>query len=131
MVGTLTSRRLVAGLAPALASLIVLALPGGAGAVKRGVVEVDQVTVGAPGNPSVSIVPFTDAIYPSCSAAPSGSSNCMTIGSVPNRFQIGELEVTVGQWVKFLNTIDPKGRNRFELFSQFQKPNVWPQYGQV
>lgn len=118
-------------LALALLGLIALAGASGAEAAKRGVVAVDQVTVGAPGNPSISIVPFTDAVYPSCSAAPSGSSNCMTIGSVPNRFQIGELEVTVGQWVEFLNTIDPKGRNRFELFSQFQKPNVWPQYGQV
>lgn len=100
-------------------------------AAKRWVVEIDQVSVGAPGNPSNAIVPFTDAIYPSCADAPSGSSNCLTIGSVPYRYQIGELEVTVSQWVKFLNTIDPGGRNRFDLFSQFQKPNAWPQYGQI
>jgi len=102
-----------------------------AGASKRYVVDVDLVTVGARDNPSAAIVPFTDAIYPSCGAAPQGSTDCMEIGAVGYRYEIGELEVTVRQWVKFLNTIDPRGRNRFGLFSQFQRPNAWPGYGQI
>ena len=36
----------------------------------RAVVAVKTVVVGAPGNPSVGIVPFTDAIYQSCDGAP-------------------------------------------------------------
>ena len=59
MVPSLTPKVAISLAALALAGLIALAGAGGAQAAKRGVVEVDQVTVGAPGNPSVSIVPFT------------------------------------------------------------------------
>ncbi len=114
-----------------LARTVSLISVSGAQAGPRAVVDIDQVTVGSPGNPSTAVVPFTDAVYPSCSDAPSGSTNCLEIGDVSYRFQIGEIEVKLTQWVKFLNTVDPGGRNRFGLFSQFQKPSAWPQYGQV
>ena len=53
-----------------VALLGALALPALAGAAKPAVVTLPMAQVGSPGNPAVAIVPFTDAIYQSCSAAP-------------------------------------------------------------
>src|SRR3954464_11932634 len=96
--------RTVAALAVAASALVLAAPPAVQAAPKRASVTLKTVTVGQPGNQSVGIVPFTDAIYPSCSGAPSG---CITVGGVDYRYRIGQLEVTVKQWVKFLNTVDP------------------------
>lgn len=106
-----------------------LAAPGSA--AKREVIGISTVTVGEKGNPATAVVPFTDAIYPSCAQAPPGSTGCLEIGAVPYRYEIGELEITVRQWVKFLNTIDPKGIDRLRLFDDVQRPYSWPQYGQI
>ena len=60
-------------LAPALILLALLALAVPAGAVAKSapsVLTFKTVKIGAPGNPSVGIVPFTDAIYRSCGEAP-------------------------------------------------------------
>jgi hypothetical protein len=84
--------------------------------------------VGKPGNQSVGIVPFTDAIYPSCSGAPSG---CITVGGVDYRYRIGQLEVTVKQWVKFLNTVDPGGNAKRGLYSPTEGSSGWPKYGEI
>lgn len=89
------------------------------------------VKVGAPGNPSVGIVPFTDAVYPSCASAPQEGPACQQVGAVKYRYGIGQLEVTVAQWVAFLNTVDPAGRNRRNLFSPDESPSGWPKYGQI
>ena len=61
----------ISRIALAAGAIVALAGPSGATASgKRAVVEVRTVKVGAPGNPSVGIVPFTDAVYQSCAGAP-------------------------------------------------------------
>ncbi|MGD9734182.1 MAG: hypothetical protein AB7V58_01030 [Solirubrobacterales bacterium] len=91
--------------------------------------------VGAPGNPSVGIIPFEDKIFQSCAEAPAPESKrkpaCMEVGEVGYRYGIGELEVTVGQWVAFLNTVDPLGRNRHKLWSESESGDEWPRFGQI
>ena len=96
-----------------------------------GVVVVRTVEVADPGNASIGVVPFTDAIYASCADAPTSGPECQTIGAVDHRYGIGELEVTVAQWVTFLNTVDPHGRNADRLWTRSQSPRAWPEYGQV
>jgi hypothetical protein len=91
--------------------------------------------VGAPGNPGVGIVPFTDAVYKSCSEAPAPKGPrapvCQEVGSVAKPYGIGQLEVTVKQWVAFLNTVDPAGTNRHGLYSETESGSEWPRFGQV
>ncbi len=95
------------------------------------VLTLKTVKVGAPGNPSVGIVPFADAIYASCAEAPQSMPACQQVGGVPYRYGIGQLEVTVAQWVAFLNTVDPLGRNRHRLYSSTESSSAWPKFGQV
>ena len=40
---------------------------------------------------------------------PPGSAPCQQVGGVKYGYGIGQLEVTVDQWVAFLNTVDPAG----------------------
>ena len=87
--------------------------------------------VGAPGNPSVGIVPFSDAIYRSCGEAPQAQPACQLVGGVGYRYGIGELEVTVGQWVRFLNAVDPAGAGRHDLYDPSESGAGWPKYGQI
>jgi formylglycine-generating enzyme required for sulfatase activity len=94
-------------------------------------VTLKTVEVGAPGNPSVGIVPFTDAIYASCADAPQAKPACQQVGGVKYRYGIGQLEVTVRQWVAFLNTVDPRGRNKHHLYSADESSSAWPKYGQI
>lgn len=124
------------GLALGAAALLALLLPAAAGAApKPAVLTLKTVKVGAAGNPSVGIVPFTDAIYRSCSEAPppsgSRSPQCMQVGAVKHGFGIGQLEVTVAQWVAFLNTVDPRGSDRHRLYSSNESSAAWPKYGQI
>ena len=100
-----------------------------AAAGPRQVIVIQMVNIGAPGNPAAAIVPFQDAIYPTC--AQSGAANCLSVGAVARRYRIGRLEVTVRQWVKFLNTADPAGRNRHRLYSASESSASWPKYGQI
>lgn len=92
-------------------------------------------SVGAPGNPAVGIVPFTDAIYRACSEAPQPKGPrapaCQSVGGVGYGYGIGRLEVTVGQWVAFLNTVDPLGRNTHKLYSETESGAAWPRFGQI
>ncbi len=118
----------------ALAALAVGALLGPAGAAaapRPAVLTLKTVRVGAAGNPSAAIVPFTDAIYRSCAEAPTGGPACQEVGGVKHRFGIGQLEITVGQWVAFLNTVDPRGRNRLGLYSSTESGTAWPRFGQI
>ena len=94
-------------------------------------VTVRTVKVGAPGNASVAVVPFTDAIYQSCSDAPQTSAGCQTVGGVDYKYGIGELEITVKQWVTFLNKIDPTGRDPHNLYELVESSSAWPKYGQI
>ena len=108
---------------------IALAAPAaGNAAAKRATVNFKTVVVGAAGNPSVGIVPFTDAIYQSCDGAPSG---CITVGGVDYPYRIAQLEVTVKQWVKFLNTVDPDGNAKRGLYKQTESSAGWPKYGSI
>ena len=105
---------------------------GSTGSATPGVVEISTVTVGDPGNPSVGIIPFQgppkQGIYESCESAPDG---CVLVGEVDDEYRIGELEITVAQYVTFLNTVDPEGTNERHLYSESMDPEVWPEYGAI
>src|ERR1700761_1000737 len=139
--------RLTVAVATVLA-LLALLIPGAAGAArvhkrplpKPAVLTFKVAQIGDPGNPSVGIVPFTDAIYGSCAEAPAGTNikgkkhlpdPCQQIGNVPYTYGIGELEVTVAQYVAFLNTVDPYGRNLHKLWSETESGAAWPRFGQI
>jgi len=80
----------------------------------------------------VGVVPFqgppAQGIFPNCGGAPSG---CQLVGGVGYRYLIGELEITVGQYVAFLNTVDPEGRNRHKVYISSMSPSTWPKYGSI
>ena len=121
-------------LALALSIVAVSALAGPAMSVASpalSVLTLKTVRVGAPGNPSVGIVPFKDAVYASCAEAEGIKPPCQQVGGVRYRYGIGHLEVTVSQWVAFLNTVDPGGRNRHNLYSANESSSAWPKYGQI
>jgi len=125
-------------LAPALIVLafVACAVPAGALASSASsVLTFKTMDVEAPGNPAVGIVPFTDAIYRSCSEAPQPKGPrapvCQQVGGVGYGYGIGKLEVTVGQWVTFLNTVDPAGRNTRKLYSETESGAAWPRFGQI
>jgi hypothetical protein len=123
-------------LAPALTFLAVAALAGPAVSVASpapSVLTFKTVKVGAPGNPSIGIVPFTDAIYASCAEVVPAEKQppCQQVGGVDYRYRVGQLEVTVAQYVAFLNTADPTGRNRHKLYSSNESSSEWPKYGQI
>lgn len=140
----LPSRR-PTGLAVALCTLFALTLPGLASArpkptvTKPAVLTFTVAKVGKPGNPSVAIVPFANAIYANCAAAPPepkvATTNlpdpCQEVGGVPYEYGIGEVEVTVEQYVAFLNTVDPFGRNQLDLYSEDESGAAWPRFGQI
>jgi formylglycine-generating enzyme required for sulfatase activity len=123
-------------LALALTVVVASALAGPAMSVASpapAVLTLKTVRVGAPGNPSVGIVPFTDAVYSSCAEVETIQTQpaCQQVGGVDYRYGIGQLEVTVAQWVAFLNTADPAGRNRHKLYSANESSSEWPKYGQI
>jgi formylglycine-generating enzyme required for sulfatase activity len=132
-------RRALALACGAAVLLVVAALAGpgaAAGSTPAGyspasVVTITTVRVGAPGNPSVGVVPFTDAVYRSCASAPQSSRGCVNVGKVAYPYQIGRLEVTVRQWVTFLNTADASGRDPHDLYSPSESSSAWPRYGQI
>jgi hypothetical protein len=140
----LPTRRLVGPIA-ALCVLCALALPALAGArphlklPKPAVLTFTVAKVGKPNNPSVAIVPFTPALYANCAGAPAEPTvpgtklpdPCQEVGSVPYEYGIGEVEVTVEQYVAFLNTVDPFGRNQMDLYSPDESGAAWPRFGQI
>ena len=115
--------------------------------VAGGVVTITMAIVGDPGNPSVGVIQtfggptgqFVDppenkgstGIYKTCSDAPAAPPPCLTVGGVSYTYGIGEFDVTVSQYVTFLNTVDPRGRNTLQLYFDDMSPTVWPQYGSV
>ncbi|HEU4945000.1 MAG TPA: hypothetical protein VFT10_07530 [Solirubrobacterales bacterium] len=120
----------------ALAAIAMTALAApalSAAASKPAVLTLKTVRVGAPGNPSVGIVPFKDAVYSSCAEVVSAEKQppCQQVGGVGYRYGIGQLEVTVAQYMAFLNTVDPAGRNRHKLYSNNESSSEWPKYGQI
>ncbi len=144
-VSRVPSTRLLAGLIGALVALFALALPALAGArphltlPKPAVLTFKVAQVGKPNNPSVAIVPFTPGLYANCAEAPAEPTvpktklpdPCQEVGSVPYEYGIGEVEVTVEQYVAFLNTVDPFGRNQMGLYSENESGAAWPRFGQI
>lgn len=119
-----------------LAALAALVIPASASATSApSVLTFKTVEVGAPGNPSVGIVPFKDALYASCAEVPAPASPrapvCQAVGGVAYQYGIGLLEVTVAQWVAFLNTVDPRGRNKYDLYAETESGAAWPRFGQI
>ena len=114
---------------------------------KRGVVTIPMAVVGDPGNPSVGVVqtfsgpkgdfvdppkpPKETGIYKSCSEAPKTPLSCLTVGGVSYQFGVGEFAVTVSQYVKFLNTVDARGKNLHKLYFDEMSPTIWPRYGSI
>ena len=117
-------------LAPAAAQA---AMPGAP--TPPAVLTFTTMNVGSPGNAGVGIIPFEDKIFKTCAEAPPPEGKrkpaCMEVGGVAYEYGIGELEVTVGQWVAFLNTVDPLGRNRHKLWSETESGEEWPRFGQI
>ena len=73
--------------------------------------------VGSPGNSSVAIngfVPPSRATVPAQS--PDGDAY-QNIGGVPYVYGIGQTEITAGQYVTFLNKVDPNGDNPVQPFT--------------
>jgi formylglycine-generating enzyme required for sulfatase activity len=115
---------------------------------KRGVVTIPVATVGDPGNPSVGVWQVfktvgtsgagvtlppngSTGIYKSCKDAPASAPSCLTVGGVDYTYGIGEFDVTVSQYVTFLNTVDPAGKNLRQLYDDNMNPVVWPKYGSI
>ncbi len=63
--------------------------------------------------------------------APQGTPACQEIGAVDYRYDIGHLEITVAQWVAFLNTVDPRGTDRHDLYDPTESSTAWPRFGQI
>ena len=118
-------------LSASLAAFAALLLPATSGAAKPAVVTLPMAQVGMPGNPAAAITPFADAIYQSCASDPTTSPPCQMVGGVSYPYGIGQLEVTVKQYVGFLNTVDPTGRDKHNLFSADESSSEWPKYGQI
>lgn len=115
------------------------------------VVTLDTVSVRARGNRNAWIIPFWNDVYrskaqclkafpgvravidkdPDPAVQASSATSCMGVGRVPYEYQIAETELTIAQWVTFLNTVDPKGRNRHHLWDAAQSSHVWPKYGSI
>jgi formylglycine-generating enzyme required for sulfatase activity len=152
--GARRGRRVGSGLVIAVLVSLVVGSVGGAqpgvaatsSVPKPGVVTIAMATVGDPGNPSVGVVqafktvgtagpgvtlPAGTGIYPNCQAAPSSAPSCLTVGGVKDTYGIGEFAVTVSQYVTFLNTADPGGRNLGQLYFDNMGPTVWPKYGSI
>jgi formylglycine-generating enzyme required for sulfatase activity len=53
------------------------------------------------------------------------------VGGVKDTYGIGEFEITVSQYVTFLNTADPDGKNLRQLYEDNMNPTVWPKYGSI
>jgi hypothetical protein len=114
---------------------------------ERGVVTITMAIVGDPGNPSVGVVQTfggpkgsfveppenkgSTGIYKSCADAPSSAPSCLTVGQVDYTYGIGEFDITVSDYVTFLNTVDPRGKNAHDLYNDDMSPTVWPKYGSV
>jgi len=124
-IGMLRNRLALVVMALALVALV------GPAASLGATVTFKTVKVGAPGNASVGIVPFTDAIYKSCEEAPQSSKECLMVGGVKYGYGLGQLEVTVAQWVTFLNAVDPTGNDPHRLYSASESSSAWPKFGQI
>ncbi len=121
-------------IAMGLVALAALILPAAAAAApKPAVLTFSVAKVGAPGNAPIAIIPFEDLLFRTCAEAPSiPKKPCQEVGGVGYRYGIGKLEVTVAQYVDFLNTVDPAGtRKKLRLYSVTESSKAWPRFGQI
>ncbi len=145
-ISSASSKRRLVGLIVGLTALFALAIPSLAGArpsvaklPKPAVLTFKVAKVGQPSNHSVAIVPFTPALYANCAEAPAEPTveptnlpdPCQEVGGVGYEYGIGEVEVTVEQYVAFLNTVDPFGRNQMDLYSPDESGAAWPRFGEI
>jgi len=129
-VPTVLRKSLLALTLAAVAALSVSAVA--AAAPKPAVLTFKTVKIGAPGNAPVAIIPFEDLLFKQCSEAPViPKKPCQEVGGVDYRYGIGQLEVTVKQYVGFLNTADPMGTNEHKLYSSTESSTAWPRFGQI
>ena len=94
-------------------------------------VTVRTVKVGAPGNASVAVVPFTDAIYQSCSDAPQTSAGCQTVGGVDYNYGIGRARShrqAVGDVPEHGRSDRPRPARPLRAI---ESSSAWPKYGQI
>jgi hypothetical protein len=73
--------------------------------------------------------PEDTGIYKNCSDAPKAPPPCLTVGGVSYTYGIGEFDVTVSQYVTYLNAVDPHGKDPHDLHNDDMSPAVWPQCG--
>jgi hypothetical protein len=67
--------------------------------------------VGSPGNASIPINGFVPPSRATVPARVPHGDQYQYIGGVPYVYAIGQTEITAGQYVTFLNTVDPNGEN--------------------
>ncbi|AMV37941.1 hypothetical protein [Planctomyces sp. SH-PL62] len=72
--------------------------------------------VTSPGNASVGIHGFTPPSQATVPAQPGGDTY-QELGGVPYVYAIGRTEITAGQYVTFLNKVDPKGENPVQPYT--------------
>ncbi|MDA1008900.1 MAG: hypothetical protein O2800_07890 [Planctomycetota bacterium] len=87
-------------------------------------IEIDLVGVGDPGNEALPIINFNPTF-------PTAANATEFVGAVSYDYEIGRFEVTVNQWVSFLNTVDPSGANVRGLWDVAMSPDTDPKYGSV
>ncbi len=107
-----------------------------------GEVTITMATVGDPGNPSVGVIqsfggpaghfvnppvtPKDTGIYKNCSEKSAGRATVVPYGRWGRlRYGIGEFDVTVSQYVTFVNMVNPSGRNALQLYFDDMNPAVW------
>ena len=87
-------------------------------------IELDLVAVGDPGNQALPIINFNPTF-------PTAETATEFVGAVSYDYEIGRVEITVNQWVKFLNTVDPTAANSRLLWEPAMSPEVDEKYGSV
>ena len=87
-------------------------------------IELDLVTVGDPGNQALPIINFNPTF-------PTAENATEFVGAVSYEYEIGRVEITVNQWVAFLNTVDPTAANSRLLWDPAMSPEVDEKYGSV
>ena len=87
-------------------------------------IELDLVAVGDPGNQALPIINFNPTF-------PTAETATEFVGAVEYDYEIGRVEITVDQWVAFLNTVDPTAANSRLLWEPAMSPEVDEKYGSV
>lgn len=87
-------------------------------------IVIETVEVGDPKNEPIGIVPFTPE-FPEVTGASE------LVGRVDYVYEMARYEITVEQYVTFLNVVDPTGTNLQQLWDPLMDPLVNPYRGQI